>query len=176
MGAVVLFKSFYLYSVVVAVSGILLGMLYIKNVNRVPVEYRHFYVTKEALKYGATGMTGFTIFAVFIFLPNLKMQLPFTINNLEKYFYFNLFLCGMMVFMAAKEDIKLPEKIGNWIKENDDVITMDMVDGLIDTLNGEEENTKDLDEISNTVYKTLADFVSIGVLEMDDDNECFRKK
>lgn len=159
-------------STIVLILGILMCLQYIWSMNKLPKEFRNFYAVKEAFQVASCFLFGYAAMAALLMIPEFRYTVSFYIDNIEWYLYVDIVLWAISIIFVMPKDLKFPKTILKWIGTKD-VITQDMIDELIGALELEDDNS---DDIAGKVYKTLADFAKQGILEIDDENRCFRRK
>lgn len=172
LGAAAFSQGISIQNIVIMFFAILMCIQYVNKIGKITRVYMKFAAIKEALYFASTGMFGYGVLSIFLILPELEYSLPMDINHFERYLYFDIVLYIILVIWVMQKEVQFPQTVLNWINAND-IITQNMIDEFVNRLAEDGDASDDLEE---KMYNTLADFVKIGILEMDEEERCFRKK
>lgn len=150
------------------------NIIFLGKKKNIPKKYKGFRVVIEAEKTSYLFLYSYVCPVLVLAIPKLLEILPFTIHNINLYMYFYIALVLVMAVTGVEKEMNFLEELSECINRRTTIGMLELEDFLeahMDSNSTENDRKKYADKLKIC----LDDFTRLGMLEIDQVNQCYRK-
>lgn len=145
------------------------------KIKNIPAQYRNFSAIKSSIDDIYIGLNSIVFAVLLINIPNSLAILPIQIQHIEWYMYIYVALMFFYTIFGLQEDLDYPEKVRNYVEKKGIVTEKEIEEFVFDNVS-DDASAETIEDAMEMMMRTLADLAKIGLVEKDDDEQCFRRK